>query len=236
MGRTLCRRVVEPELLDSLPVDDAQAIASRHDLVRVNAVMFQSAIMARQLGANLEDKPLRLLELGAGDGRFSLSVARRLARRWQNVDLVMLDRADVVKVEVKLALAALGWRVQTDVVDIFDWIQRPDTGRFDAISANLFLHHFTDRQLRLLLAAMARRTAVFVATEPRRNTFALWSSAWLRVLGANAVTLHDAAASVRAGFADKELSRLWPPDTEMTLQEQSLGPFSHVFVARAAVR
>lgn len=236
MGAALARRVVEPELLDSLPADDPRAMASRRDLVRVNAVMFQSAIMARQLRTNLERRPLRLLEIGVGDGRFSLSVARRLARRWADVDLVMLDRADLVAPKVKTAFAALGWRVQSVVADVFDWIDRPGIGHFDAVSANLFLHHFDDPRLRELLANVAELTPCFVATEPRRSDFALWCTGWLRAIGANDVTLHDAAASVRAGFAGKELSDLWPAGTAAGLQERQMGPFSHVFVARGAGR
>src|SRR5690606_29722233 len=105
-------------------------------------------------------KPLRLLEVGVGDGRFSLSVARRLARRWSNVDLVMLDRVDLITPEVKSAFASLGWRVQPVVADVFDWIEGSHVGHFDAVSANLFLHHFADLKLRRLLSAMPRLTPV----------------------------------------------------------------------------
>jgi hypothetical protein len=38
--------------------------------------------------------------------------------------------------------------------------------------------------------------------------------------------------SVRAGFADEELSALWPSIPGWKLQERARGLFSHSFVAR----
>lgn len=236
MGRPASPRLVEPELLDALPVEDARAIASRGDLVRVNAVMFQGAIMAGLMRNNLDHKPLRILELGAGDGRFMLSVARKLGRSWADVELVTLDMADLMTPKVRADFRALGWRVEPVVADVFDWIGRPQPGRFDAVTANLFLHHFQEGQLRDLLAAMAGVTSCFLATEPRRSDLALWGTGWLRALGVNEVTLHDAAASVRAGFSERELSSLWPEQSAMTLEERRIGPFTHAFAARAAKR
>lgn len=235
MDHALARRVIEPELLDSLPVDNPRAIASRRDLVRINAVMFQSAIMTGMLRRRLPSKPLRVLEIGAGDGSFMLSVARRLARRWNNVDLVMLDQANLVTPSRRAQFADLGWRVETTTADVFDWIDRPEIGAFDAVTANLFLHHFPELELQRMLSAMPRLTPLFLATEPRRNGLALWCTGWLRVIGANEVTLHDAAASVRAGFSSDELSHLWPRGTAMRLEERRIGPFTHAFMASSAL-
>jgi hypothetical protein len=232
MAGSLAQRVIEPELLDSLPIDDPRAKASRRDLVRINAVMFQGIIMARLLRRHVKRAPCRLLEIGAGDGRFMLSVARRLG--WTDVDLTMLDQSDLVTPEVRADFAALGWRVHTAVDDVFNWIEGPELGAFDAICANLFLHHFDEAALAQLLAVMPQLTPCFLATEPRRSGLALWSTGWLRAILANGVTLHDAAASVRAGFAGNELSQLWPRASALALEERRVGPFTHAFVAATA--
>ena len=68
-----------------------------------------------------------------------------------------------------------------------------------------------------------------------RKEGAAWPLACSRLLwavGCNAITQHDAAASVRAGFAGHELSALWPGDDGWILTEKPAGLFSHVFVAR----
>jgi hypothetical protein len=98
--------------------------------------------------------------------------------------------------------------------------------------ANLFLHHFSAAQLVELLGGAARRARVFVALEPRRSGWALAVSRMIWLIGCNDVTRHDAPVSVRAGFAGRELSRLWPADAGWSLVERRAGPFSHLFVAQ----
>jgi hypothetical protein len=48
------------------------------------------------------------------------------------------------------------------------------------------------------------------------------------------VTRHDAVLSVRAGFAGRELSALWPSADGWKLEERRAGLFSHLFVAHRA--
>jgi hypothetical protein len=43
------KRLVQPEILDTLPPDDPRALRSRRDLRRVNAWMGNDAIMAQAL-------------------------------------------------------------------------------------------------------------------------------------------------------------------------------------------
>jgi hypothetical protein len=232
---SLASRQVEPEILDHLIENDPRAIASRRDLRRLNLLMAQSAITAKLLRRNVACPPRKLLEIGAGDGSFMLRVARRLAKGWPNVELTLLDRQDLVTVECRDALEALGWTVRILTTDIFEWIDRPSTSVFDAISANLFLHHFDDAALSRLLAGLAVRAPVFVATEPRRAAFPLLASSMLRIIGANDVTRNDAPASVRAGFKGKEISALWP-DRGTKLEEGRRGLFTHAFAASTALR
>jgi SAM-dependent methyltransferase len=227
----LAHRLVQPEMLDGLREADPRALAARRDLVRVNTLMFQQAIMARLL-ADHAGAPRRMLEIGAGDGAFMLGVARRLAPRWPAVELTLLDRAELVTAERRASFGKLGWRIETVTADIFDWLRIAEGARFDAIAANLFLHHFTDADLARLFSALRQLAPVFIAAEPRRSGFALAASRMLWAIGANAVTRHDAPASVRAGFKDSELSALWPGGPSSVVAERKAGLFTHVFVAR----
>jgi hypothetical protein len=224
-------RRVEPEILDHLTADDPRAVRSRRDLVRINALMFQVPIMARLMRKHVRGKPLRILEIGAGDGTFMLAVARRLAKEWPAVEVTLLDRVDLVSSGRRDDFGKLGWRADIVTADIFEWIGRAGHGRFDAIVANLFLHHFDDAGLGQLFSGLQRRAPVLLATEPRRGSFPLAAARLLWAIGANDVTLHDAAASVRAGFAGKELSALWPAGQGKPIEERRGGLFTHVFVA-----
>lgn len=221
MGRRLT-----PELLDGLPPDDPGAIASRRDLARLNRVMRQDAIMARALAAF--PAPALLADLGGGDGRFLLRLAQRLAPGWPGVRAVIADRQDIVSAPTRAAFAALGWQCENLTGDIFETLPRLQP---DMVIANLFLHHFPDAELARLLQTVAAQAKFFVACEPRRSPFAVLASHLVGLLGCNEVTRHDAVASVAAGFADLELSALWPPGWKTA--ERNAWPFTHLFCAHA---
>jgi hypothetical protein len=229
-------RVVEPELLDDLPPADSQAVGSRADLRRLNSIMGHSGILSRALCRHLDEtrfrsRPFRLVELGAGDGTLLLQIARRWSAPGLTADVRLLDRQNLVSPETRRAFAALNWSVESVVTDVFAWLEQP-TPVVDVMLANLFLHHFPDKSLAALLRLAAAKTNLFIACEPHRSPLALVGSHLLWLLGCNAVTRHDAVVSVRAGFAGRELSALWPSEAAWKLGEHSAGLFSHRFIAK----
>ena len=224
-------RLVEPELLDGLPAEAAEAIRSRGDLRRVNRWMGHVGILHRALLQVSPAAPRRVVELGAGDGTFLLRLAARWPAREARITAVLIDRQDLVSAETRRAFAALGWDVQVAPTDVFDWLAQPGPPA-DWMLANLFLHHFPAERLRGLLALAAARTNVIAACEPCRAALPLAATRLLRLIGCNAVTRHDARVSVRAGFTGRELAALWPPDGCWELRERPAGLFSHGFTAR----
>jgi len=245
-------RVVLPELLDALAAEDLSAQRSRRDLQRVHRAMGTRSTLLRALRAlplvragPVPSAPVRVLELGAGDGSLMLGVARSLQGEWPAVHLTLLDRQPLLTAATVADYALAGWTATAEVGDALDWADRaragclppPDAPRWDLIVANLFLHHFKSAELALLLAAVASSSAHFVACEPRRAWLAWAGSHLVGVLGANAVTREDAVLSVHAGFRDHELRALWPASTPgWNLCEAAAGLFSHCLVgSRAAV-
>lgn len=227
------QRHLEPEWLDDLPPADPRAARSRKDLERINAWMNNAGLMADALRQAMNGRALEsLIEIGAGDGQFLWGVSGRLAAAWPEASATLLDRQDVVPRERLAAFGGLGWRARLVRADVVDWLRQAPAQTYDALVANLFLHHFRDSQLAEMLGRIAGRTRVCVALEPRRSALTLAFSRCLRVIGCNEVTRHDAPISVRAGFAGTELSRLWPADGNWSLQEGAAGWFSHLFVAR----
>jgi hypothetical protein len=235
----LARRV-QAEQLDGLAANDPIAVHSRRDLQRVHRVLRTRARLVRelrQLKPPAAPAPLRVLELGAGDGSLLLGVARELSSAWPAVELTLLDRLALVERSTVAEYARHGWTARSRVVDVLDWAREVDAStpgartRWDVIVANLFLHHFADRDLALVLRAIAASTDELVACEPRRGWRALAGSHLIGVLGANAVTRTDAVLSVHAGFRARELTALWPAAPGWNLQEAASGALSHCFRA-----
>jgi hypothetical protein len=220
------KRLVAPELLDTLLPDDPRAARSRRDLRRINSCMGNHRIMAKALKEFFPDAPKQIAELGAGDGEFLLRVAQKT--NWQNVGATLLDRQKNVTAQTLAAFSKHGWRAEAVVADIFEWPESPA----EIAVANLFLHHFENEPLKELLRIISQRTKLFVALEPRRAPLPLLFSLMLWAIGCNDVTRHDAVVSVRAGFSGDELSALWPDKNNWQLTEQAVGAFSHLFIAR----
>jgi hypothetical protein len=229
-------RSLHPETLDSLPPDDRHAVRSRADLRRLHRIMGTRAILVRALRPVLP-APRSILELGAGDGTLMLRAARRLAPAWPEVRLFLLDRHKLVSAQTVAAYRTLGWQVEVMTMDVEAWLTQSVREPYSLVLANLFAHHFDDRQLAAMLAAIAVRANACFLCEPRRAWLALAGSHLVGLAGANAVTRHDAVLSVRAGFAGRELSALWPPGRgAWRLSEYPAGLFSHCFLALRRAR
>jgi hypothetical protein len=223
-------RLLETELLDVLPAEDPAAVRSRRDLKLLNAVMLHPGIMAGQMRRYAVGSPKRIIELGAGDGNFMLRLGRRLRRHWPDVAIVLVDQQNIVRFETREALSNLGWREDQVTQDVFGYLATAEPANI--IIANLFLHHFRPPQISEIFTQCAKLAPVFIALEPRRSMFPLVGSKLICLLGCNYVSRHDAVASVRAGFQDRELSALWPSRRGWNLEEGRVGLWSHCFVAR----
>src|SRR5258708_38976642 len=115
------KRIVQPEILDSLPPDDPEALRSRRDLRRVNFWMGNVGVMASALKENYLGLPKQITELGAGDGNFLLQVARKISPRWPGVDTTLLDQHKTVSAEMPAAFSKFNWRAEIVVADVFNW-------------------------------------------------------------------------------------------------------------------
>jgi hypothetical protein len=229
-------RTLQPELLDTLPVHDAEAQRSRRDLRRINRIMHSAGLIAGLLRRHVPAPPGRILELGAGDGTLMRALAARLGAEWPGVTVTLLDRQRLVTDETLFDIRWHGWRAEVVCEDALTWLRHAQAPHYEVTLANLFIHHFSSLEISALFSALSWRSDCFIACEPRRGNAALWGSRCLGLLGANAVTRHDAVVSVKAGFAGEELSPLWPQvPGRWQLEERSAGPFSHCFAARRSI-
>jgi hypothetical protein len=229
------QRVVEPELLDSLPPGDRRAIQSRLDLEKINAWMGNHRVMARALRQHLEftgNAPVNIADLGGGDGAFAGKVVSRLPGNGKGGTVTIVDRHPSASKAVLEKCTRAGWQVQLAQADVFDWLKSAGPGQATVVIANLFLHHFKEHDLKTLLCLIASKTRLFVAVEPRRSMLSLYASRLLGLIGCNEVTKHDALISIRAGFANHDLSRLWNDVARWQIEERPAGVFGHLFCAR----
>lgn len=226
-------RIVLPELLDELPPEAADARRSRRDLQRLNVWMGHAGIMARALRENRPGgQAQRVVELGAGDGHFLLSVAQRLNGAWAGTQAILVDRLRVADGAVGGQFERAGWRARVELAEAGEWLRRAEAETGQTVISNLFFHQFPAEPLAELLRLAAKSADLVVAVEPRRTWLPSLCGRLLWVIGCNRVTRHDARISIRAGFAGGELTALWPERERWRLTERPAGLFSHLFIAR----
>jgi len=189
----LGKRLILPELLDTLPPE--QARASLQDLVRINRRWGGHSTLRRLLQENVPaGQAFSVLDVGAASGDMGACI-----RRWY-------PAAKVTSLDyVATHLTGAGWKV---VADAFQLPLR--SASFDYVFCSLFLHHFpNDKVIELLrnFGAVARKAVLVIDLE--RNPIPYYFISWSRpLLGWDPVTVHDGAISVEAAFRRKELEDL----------------------------
>ena len=190
----LGKRLILPELLDSLPPEEARA--SLQDLVRINRRWGGHSTLRHLLQETVPDgQPFSVLDVGAASGDMGACI-----RRWYPAAKVTsLDYVESHLVQSAAPKVA---------GDAFRLPFRP--GSFDYVFCSLFLHHFQDMDVVRLLRGfgeVARKAVLVIDLE--RNPIPYYFIAWSRpLLGWDPVTVHDGAISVEAAFHRKELEDL----------------------------
>lgn len=208
------QRTVQPELLDQLPHDDTEAIASRRDLRMINALMGNFRWIESMLRGDRIHADDHYLELGAGDG----TLARRLIPILPSGSYHALD----------IAPEPSDWPFAGNWLR-HDCLSFGDYGDYSHVIANLFLHHLEKAQLGQLGARLdASPIQTIIACEPCRRSAHKWQLKAGRCIGFNRVTLNDGSISVDAGFRSDELPHLLQlpqKDWEWTIQETFMGAY-----------
>ncbi|MBD3221819.1 hypothetical protein GF314_11315 [bacterium] len=190
------RRVVGPEILDSLPADHPAAVANRRDLRRINALQGNPRWIARTLAPRLRPGD-EVLEAGAGDG----TLGRELWRR-----LPVLRRCRYTGLD-RQTTRPDGWPGTWDWIGA-DLLDHPLAPSPRVVVISFLLHQFDDDQL----ADLGRRLApaeFWVVCEPHRSGHALMGLGLLRpLLGLHRVSWQDGRTSIRGGFRGQELPAL----------------------------
>lgn len=212
------KRVLQPELLDSLPPDHPDALHNRRDLRLTNRVLGNYRWITGTL-SDLPRPPGKVLEIGAGTGELGEHLASRgiatdgldlwptpagwpADRRWHRADLLTFGGYD----------------------------------DYPVIIGNLIFHQFTAGQLAELGEKLRRSAKVIIACEPlRRRSSQVLFATLAPLFGANHVSLHDAHVSVAAGFRSDELPQmlgLRQPDWVCRCHSTMLGTYR--MIARRA--
>jgi hypothetical protein len=187
-------RVIEPELMDE--AEPATARACLENLIRINRYFGGHTSVIKLLErAGCKQGAFTLLDVGAASGDSS----RVVKAAYPEATVVNLDR-NAVNLEGSPHPKLLA-----------DAFQLPFPPRsFDYVFSSLFLHHFRDEQIVMLLRGFGQiaRRAVLILDLERHLAPYLFLPATKPFFGWHWMTIHDGKISVRAALTAAELTSL----------------------------
>jgi 2-polyprenyl-3-methyl-5-hydroxy-6-metoxy-1,4-benzoquinol methylase len=197
----LAARAIAEELMDADDLDAGTYAAVVHDLAKVNTLT-----MARRPTINFLNKiagPLRMLDVGFGDGDMLRTIARWAARSSRVVELVGID------LNPRSALAAKDATPESLNIDYRTGDYADLTGEhWDVILSSLVAHHMTHDQLVAFMRFMdAEAKAGWFINDLHRHGFAYLGFPLLAtIMRWHPIVRHDGQLSIARSYRPHE----WP--------------------------
>ena len=201
------------EWLDAETRDDAALRRNLGDIRRINWLLGWTvftvrgvARQAEQVAKNTGRREFSLLDVASGSADIPLAIAR-----WAEDTGY---KARIVATDISPQIVAVAQEQAADTTNVT--VERQDAlalpyapGSFDIALCTLAIHHFEPEQAVELLAGMARVSKHVLVFDVARARLAYIGSLLLtRLLPMDAMTRHDAPASVRRAYSAPELREL----------------------------
>jgi ubiquinone/menaquinone biosynthesis C-methylase UbiE len=200
------RRVTSSELLDADLGTAAEVADSLDDLWRINRWLGGVSSNLRLLEAYFARygaRELRILDVGAGDGRLAARLRERLRDRGVRADFVAIDSRLQHLRRVHLFSSA----VQPVIADALR-LPFPHNS-FEVCMCNLFFHHFSGADaVQLLRSLAAVASQAVLVNDLERHLIPYLFIRTVPLFSRSRLTRHDAPASVRQSYTREELAGL----------------------------
>lgn len=151
-------------------------------------------------------KPIRIIDLGCGNGDQLRSIARLGRKKGYHFQLIGID-ANSHTVDYA-RLSSIGFPEITYMnKNVFD--ESFKSLKCDIMLATLFLHHFSDKDCEALLAQLNKQTSTaIIVNDLERNALAYYLFKGVCLFITNTMVKNDGLISILRGFKRKELTEL----------------------------
>lgn len=200
------KRTPSRELLDDSPVPAKDRRACLEDIWRINlhwGGVSGTLTLFERFFARTGAHPVRVLDVGAGDGKLAAHLRQRLAEREVEARFYALDR-QLVHLESDATSEGDMRRVVGDALTL------PfGPAAFEVVMCNLFLHHFSgDAAQRLLRAMIAAASEAVIINDLDRGWLPYLLIRFAPWIARHPIARLDGIASVRQAYTRKELATL----------------------------
>jgi SAM-dependent methyltransferase len=198
------------EVLDR-PTPPADRAASLRDIERLNALPGGNSLTLRHVRRAVRrlprDRPIRILDVGAGAGGFARRLVRWARRHGRRIHVLALDSDGDT---TRMAIGATAPLHEVAIVRADACALPVRAGSVDLVVSTLTLHHLAAETAPAALAEMAAAARLgFIVNDLWRSRLSL-VLVWLatRLSGCHWISRHDGPLSVRRSYTPAEIRAL----------------------------
>src|SRR5580704_2211921 len=204
------KRIYVQEMLDAGVGTDDDVSENLADLRFINRRLGGAGVVLDALNQGLKGETpqaLSLLDIGTG----SADIPNAVSSRWRSIGIQShIAALDLSGRNLRIARSRLGIEPGIELVQ-GDAMNLPFAPKsFDFVTASLFLHHFNESEIKVLLEGFVRTARKSVIVNDLARSFVPYYFFRLfgRLFTRSFLTRNDGAISVLRGFTAAELSEL----------------------------
>lgn len=203
-------RSEQVEIMDDFDLNGKDLDKTLQDLDRINSWLGGNRItikgVQKLLGNNVDNSPIRIVDLGCGNGTILRKLAAWGERNHYNFELTGID-ANSHAIEMAKCLTRDQPNIQFKTLNIFD--NDFKNLQFDIILCTLTLHHFKDQQIISLLKQLIKQSkrGIIINDLHRSKAAYILFKAFCAVFVDNEIARKDGLISILRGFKKEDFQR-----------------------------
>lgn len=202
----LSYRSEETEIMDNLSDDSPALFQALKELDIINQWLGGNAITINAVKKLILREPTklwRIADLGCGSGEMLLKIAKWAKQKGIKVQFYGFDaNPNVTKYAIEHCKDFPEIEIHTENIFSNEFSER----KFDILLCTLFLHHFSEKQLNILLKQFKKQSEKVIINDLHRHWFAYYSIKWLtKVFSKSPMVQNDACLSVWRAFSQTDL-------------------------------
>lgn len=200
-------RTDEEEIMDDFSIDGVVLHDTLDKLATINTWLGGNKVTIEGLKILLKELPksskITIIDLGCGGGDILRDIAKYGQKEDYDFELIGID-ANKHATDYAQKLSAGYENIQFYPYDVFS--KEFKTLKYDIAITTLFLHHFKEEQLLMMMNQLVSQATVgLVVNDLHRHWLAYYLFKMITVLEKNKMIVEDGLTSVLRGFKRKEL-------------------------------
>ncbi len=205
----LSYRSEQEEIMDNLSDNSPSLHRALKELDIINKWLGGNSITLNEVFKTLlndSQKTHKIADLGCGSGEILLRIAKWARKHDIKVELIGIDANPNVIQHAQKHCSGYP-EIQFFAENILE--KEFQSRQFDLLLCTLFLHHFKENQLVLLLTQFHRQAGKVVINDLHRHWFAYYSIKWLTaIFSRSTMVQNDACLSVWRSFKKADWQRI----------------------------